>query len=173
MRASVTARYYFLSNVGRLQGANGGPAPSLLVRDGDIPEADGEEAQPWTMPKDGRIVQDLYAHTADNTPAYRRWRRPYVEGLGADPWGARYRINVGCLTAGGTGYVTIVMSPGPDGLVDAAFRSKILPARQSDDVIGLVATGKDGGAPSATGRSAGMSMTPAMTNLCIGAGAPR
>lgn len=176
VRALVTSVAYFLSDVGRLQGANGGPPPSLLISDGDIPEPGAEEGQPWTLPSDGRLVQDLYAHMVDNTVGYRRWRGPYVEGLGSDPWGARYGINVGCLTAAGTGYVTIVMSPGPDGVVDAAFRSRVLPARQSDDLIGLVSTGKDGGAApagDATGRTAGVPTSPVSANLCTGAGQPR
>lgn len=177
VRALVTSVAYFLNDVGgRLQGANGGPPPSLLVSDGDIPEPGGDEGQPWTLPADGRRVQDLYAHMVDNTVGYRRWRGPYVEGLGSDPWGARYGINVGCLTATGTGYVTIVMSPGPDGVVDAAFRAKGLPSRQSDDLIGLVSTGKDGGAPpagEATGRTPGVPTTPVSANLCTGAGQPR
>lgn len=170
VRALVTSVTYFLSDVGRLQGANGGPPPSLLVSDGDIPEPGDDDTQPWVLPVDGRRVQDLYAHMVENTVGYRRWRGPYLEGLGADPWGARYGINVGCLTAAGTDYVTIVTSAGPDGVVNAAFRSKVLTARQSDDLIGMVSTGKDGAtapAADAAGRTPG-----APSNLCIGSGRP-
>lgn len=196
----VSSVLYFLNDVGRLQGANGGPPPSLLVSDGDAPEPGRDEAQPWALPVDGRLVQDLYAHMVENTVGYRRWRGPYLSGLGSDPWGSRYGINVGCLTAAGTGYVTIVMSPGPDGRVDAAFRSRVLLARQSDDQIGLVSTGKDGGAAPAGGPTDSPDLTglvskgkdgdaapadgptdsprdapttPVSSNLCMGADRPR
>lgn len=172
VHALVTSVTYFLSDVGRLQGANGGPPPSLLVSDGDIPEPGGDEARPWTLPMDGRLVQDLYAHMVENTVGYRRWRGPYLEGLGADPWGARYGINVGCVAATGTDYVTIVASAGPDGVVNAAFRSKVLTARQSDDLTGIVATGKDGDA-APRGGSADRSPGAPPTNLCSDASQPR
>lgn len=176
VRAIVAAVTYFLSDVGRLQSVKGAPPPSLLISDGDIPEPAGDEQQPWTLPADGRVVQDLYAHMVENTVEYRRWRGPYLEGLTSDPWGARYAINVGCLTAAGTEFVTIVMSPGPDGVVDAAFRSKGLPPRQSDDLIGMVSTGKNGDAAptrEATDRAAGAPITQPRANLCAGSGQPR
>ena len=180
IRALVTSMTQFLNDVGRLRGANGGPPPNLLVSNGDIPEIGRADGTPWTLPVDGRQVQDLYAHLVENTVGYRmdaregnRWRGPYLEGLGSDPWGFRYAVNIGCLTAAGTSYITIAISAGPDGVVDVPFRSRVLLTRTSDDVMGMVSTGKEGGtaAPDES-RSPirGAPATGVATNLCTGTG---
>ena len=144
VRALVSSVTALVQDVGTLRGLNGGPPPSLLVGDGDIPQVAGEREEPWALPVDGRQVHDLYSHLVDNSVGYPRWRGPYLEGLESDPWGGRYAVNVGCLMAQGTEYVTIAISPGPDGVLDPAFKSKTLPRIQTDDVIGLVSTGKHG-----------------------------
>lgn len=183
VRVLVTSMTQFLNDVGRLRGVGGGPPPSLLVTDGDEPEAEGADAIPWTLPPDGRQVHDLYAHLVENSAGYRmnpdegnRWRGPYVEGLGSDPWGFRYAVNVGCLTAAGTSYITIAVSAGPDGVVAAPFRTRVLLTRNIDDVLGIVSTGKDdGAAPEDQTRSPVQdpSSATATNNLCAGTGPQR
>ncbi len=168
-----------VSDVGRLKGANGA-LPSLVVSAGDIPEPGTDEARPWALPVDDRLVQELNAHIVDNTVGYpmgrsegARWRGPYVDGLGADPWGSRYAINVGCLTTAGIGYVTLVISPGPDKVVATPFRSMVMSStKYGDDVVALVSGGKDRDAVSAgrtTASPPGAPVSP-MTNLCSGVG---
>ena len=166
-------------DVGRVTGANGAP-PSLVVSEGSVPEPGTDEARPWALPVDERLVQELTAHLVDNRAGYQRgrsagahWRGPYVDGLGADPWGSRYAVNVGCLTAGGIGYATVVVSPGPDKVVTTPFRSPVIATTQNgDDVIALVSGGADADALSAAGATASSSgaLVGPTANLCSGAG---
>lgn len=176
VRALATSTIQFLNDVGRVKTTGGGAPPSLLVSDGDIPEIADAAAEPWVQPLDGRLVQDLYAHMVENTAGYPmsvaeggRWRGPYVEGLGTDPWGSRYSINIGCLSVPGGGAMTLVLSPGPDRVIDTAFRSQTLLNRNTDDVVAILATASEGpvrAADDQTRRSAGAAAPPALTNLC-------
>lgn len=171
VRTLVTSITQFLNDVGRLRGPNGGAAPSLLVSAGDIPEVATAEGAEWTRPLDARHVQDLYAHLVENSVGYpmdagegNRWRGPYVEGLKTDPWGFRYAVNIGCLTAAGPGYMTIAVSAGPDGVITAPFRARVVVRRETDDVVGMVSTGKDRGpVPEKASPREG-----AQSNLCEG-----
>jgi len=68
---------------------------------------------------------------------------------------------------------TLAVSAGPDGVVDAPFRTRVLLTRDSDDVLGIVSTGKDGGAAAPDeprSPTRGAPTTGAATNLCAGAG---
>jgi type II secretory pathway pseudopilin PulG len=83
-----------------------------------------------------------------NTPGYtmlpasqmtspRGWHGPYLEaGVSADPWGHRYAVNVRALDAGQHASV-IVLSAGPDGLVDTPFLS-LAGVPGGDDLAALV-----------------------------------
>lgn len=117
--------------------------PMILVSDGDVPAGAGPEQRPWLLPLDGGAGQSLTAHLVSNEAGYTvaeshplRWRGPYFEGLSADPWGKRYAVNVGILRRGG-GRAVLVLSPGPNGVVDTPFDAVGL-RQTSDDVIGLI-----------------------------------
>ena len=70
----------------------------------------------------------------------RGWHGPYLEaGIGADPWGHRYAVNVKALAGGGSS--TVVLSAGPNGLIETAFQSPVI-VPGGDDLIALVATGR-------------------------------
>ena len=137
-----------MNDVGQI-GARGGSGPverpSLLASEGEIPEAASPEFQPWLDPLDGRRVQSMAAHLVDNSAgyptgsAYRRWRGPYVERLSADPWGCRYAVNVATLAAR-QGLVTVVVSPGPNKILESPFQMTGMQT-SGDDVVGLVWSG--------------------------------
>ncbi|MBI4264649.1 MAG: hypothetical protein HY657_09750 [Acidobacteria bacterium] len=134
-----------MAHVGRV-GGHQRERPSLLVSAGGVPAAASPDHASWTLPLDGRVVQALEAHLVDNAASYAvgaaqplRWRGPYLEGLSSDPWGSRYAANVGLL--GGTrGQVVIVLSPGPNGIVETPFEMVGL-RLGGDDVAGLIASG--------------------------------
>lgn len=144
----VSVLWRLMNDVGRLKGRDG-THPSLLVSGGDPPEPYEGGDREWTWPVDGRIVQELSHHLVDNTAGYpmgagktRRWRGPYLEGLTTDPWGTRYAVNTACLNVPGTEFVTILVSAGPNHLVETPFRSAVLAANHGDDLVALVSTGK-------------------------------
>lgn len=134
------------SNVGRI-GGHQRIAPVLVVSEGTIPEAMTPEARRWAAPLDDGAVQALSAHLVDNAAGYnvdsalgRAWKGPYMDGLSPDPWGARYAANVGLL-ARPTGQAVIVLSAGPNGLIETPFAQVGL-RRGGDDVIGLIGAGR-------------------------------
>jgi type II secretory pathway pseudopilin PulG len=118
----------------------------LLVGAGGVPSVGGGGDRRWAATSGPAAVASLDDHLVTNAAGYRSsprrqvnagvgWDGPYVEaGIGADPWGHRYAINVG---AQGTRFV---LSAGPNGLVETAFESAaIVPG--GDDIIALVAAG--------------------------------
>ncbi|MEX2271453.1 MAG: hypothetical protein WD690_08290 [Vicinamibacterales bacterium] len=134
------------SDVGQIALDQKVPA-KLLVTEGEIPDAAEPAARPWTLPQDNREAQSMAAHLVDNEAGYpvggrnvTRWRGPYLEGLSADPWGSRYAANVGLLRSG-TGHVVIVLSPGPNRLIETPYETIGLKTG-GDDVIGLVGRGR-------------------------------
>lgn len=79
-------------------------------------------------------IGELEEHLTTNNPgavAYRtagrhRWRGPYLEQLGADPWGNRYLVNIKHGDPGdGEPKAIWVLSAGPNGKIDT---SPTLPA---------------------------------------------
>lgn len=121
--------------------------PALLVSDGEIPAAADPTASRWTLPLDGRDVQPLAAHLVDNAAGYSaeaghagRWRGPYMENLSPDPWGSRYAANVGLLEAVG-GQVVLVLSAGPNGVIETPFETVGL-RLGGDDVAGMIGRGR-------------------------------
>ena len=69
----------------------------------------------------------------------RGWRGPYLNpGIGPDPWGHRYAINVGGWAQHGAN--VIVLSAGPDGQVETPFLRHGSPSA-GDDVIAVIGSG--------------------------------
>ena len=133
------------AHVGRIQGA-GKVAPELLISDGDIPTAIDRSSEPWTAPPKDPAVQPIASHLIDNTAGYKtgrdevmRWRGPYVDKLTSDPWGLRYAVNIGLLADGE--YLVLVVSAGPDRVLNTPYRMSGL-TRRGDDVIGLIGRGR-------------------------------
>jgi hypothetical protein len=122
-------------------------APKLLVSDGEIPAIQDATAQPWALPEDRRNADRLDAHLVSNEAGYptdaaqgNRWRGPYMDKLSADPWGSRYAVNVGLLEGTG-GHVVLVVSPGPNRIVETPFEAVGL-SPAGDDVIALIGRGR-------------------------------
>jgi type II secretory pathway pseudopilin PulG len=147
--ASTFARFAF--DVTRDPGLTGGWASAeLLVGPGDAPIAgDGGDAA-WTDAVDGRRVSPLEDHLMVNTPGYGTresgpryvaagWRGAYLSGLTPDPWGHRYAINVKTMTGGQAD--TLVLSPGPNGLVETHFDADGL-RPGGDDIIAVIGGGR-------------------------------
>ncbi|MEW5984644.1 MAG: hypothetical protein AB1806_20010 [Acidobacteriota bacterium] len=125
-------------------------ACQLLVGEGTTPSGRGPAVDPWLADAgtDGTALLD--AHLVLNAPGYDRrplrsagftsrgWAGPYVSaGIGSDPWGHRYAINVRHL-ATKSGFDTIVLSAGPNGVVETAF-SSMGTAPGGDDIIAVIA----------------------------------
>lgn len=121
--------------------------PAMLVSAGDVPVASTVDQRPWGAPLDGAAVQTLDAHLVDNAAGYTaardqpsRWRGPYVDSMSADPWGFRYAVNVGLL-GGRDGQAVLVLSAGPNGLVETPFA--MVGLRQGgDDVVSVIGSGQ-------------------------------
>jgi hypothetical protein len=119
--------------------------PTLLVSDGNLPEAGEPSTFGWVAPLDNGATQTLTAHLVDNQAGYGteavaggslRWKGPYLDGLGADPWGSRYAVNVGSFVRR-SGQTVVVLSPGPNKIIETPFEFVGLP-QAGDDVVGLV-----------------------------------
>lgn len=128
------------NDVGSLRSAKALPGAALLVSDGKVPQTETPATTPWSDTATP-AVQPIASHLVDNaagysTGQYAQWRGPYVEGLGADPWGARYGVNVQLLN-GNTPGIAVVLSAGPNGIVETPFRLEKLPL-DGDDVIAMV-----------------------------------
>lgn len=145
----VVSMVRLMVDVGGLAGRPGGAgarAPEVLVGPGDVPDATTPETARWSDPLDQARVGEMTGHLVENTVGYpvgggaaRRWRGPYVMGLSADPWGLRYGMNIGFLN-NREGYVTLVLSAGPNGLVETPFQ--MTGGRPyGDDIVGLVRSG--------------------------------
>src|SRR5687768_2818530 len=105
----------------------------LLVGGGAAPGAGTAAAVSWSA-VGGPRVGLLDDHLISNGPGYtaRRathrsgWRGAYLQDpVSADPWGHRYAVNVSTLKSR---YLdTVVLSAGPDGVVDSPFERDGLP----------------------------------------------
>jgi hypothetical protein len=72
---------------------------------------------------------------------WRGWAGPYLStGVGPDPWGYRYAVSVGHLTDG-SGSNAIVMSAGPNGVIETPFNTSRA-RTDSDDLSVLLAPGR-------------------------------
>jgi len=114
-----------------------GPArPSLLVGPGSVPGGDEPSVQPWLAPIDDTATETLEGHLIMNVAGYdERWRGPYMEGLGPDPWGSRYAANVGLFSAGKQTVMTL--SAGPNKIIETAFAQTGL-RLGGDDIASII-----------------------------------
>jgi len=119
----------------------------LLVGPGAVPAAGQGGDSAWLVPAGSAKVGVLDDHLVTNTAGYtthpprqntpiRGWHGPYIEsGIPSDPWGNRYAVNSAAL-ANGTS-CTVVVSAGPNGVIETAFAgASITPG--GDDVLALV-----------------------------------
>jgi type II secretory pathway pseudopilin PulG len=131
-------------------GIEGGWASAeLLVGPGEAPMAGGGGDPEWTEAVDGHRVSHLEDYLTANTPDFRtresnpryvsaQWHGASVTRLTPDPWGHRYAINVKAM---GSQADTIVLSPGPNGLVETGFHADGL-RPGGDDIIAVISGGR-------------------------------
>ncbi len=125
-----------------------GPAAELLVTGGAVPRPSDPETTGWTREVDGAGVVDLIErHLVTNEaanaslqwlppsrPGGPGWRGAYLRSSpGSDPWGHRYAVNVKFL---GRRLDVLVLSAGPNGLVETPFEARSL--RPGGDDIGVL-----------------------------------
>ena len=123
----------------------------VLVGEGLAPEVGQGGDAAWTGAPDDHGVGRLEDHLITNTAGYhtgaghpgpywaRGWRGPYLgTGIGPDPWGHRYAINVGAWSRNGAD--VIVLSAGPNGLIETPFiHDGTVPG--GDDVVAVIGSG--------------------------------
>jgi type II secretory pathway pseudopilin PulG len=120
----------------------------LLVGAGSAPAVGAGGDAAWVAPAGTANVGLLDDQLVTNAAGYRSlpqrqsnpirgWHGPYVEtGIGADPWGHRYAINIKALSSGAS--CAVVVSAGPNGQIETAFNGQVILAG-GDDVVALVA----------------------------------
>jgi hypothetical protein len=122
----------------------------VLVGEGETPMVGTGGDAGWASEADANRVGRLGDHLITNAPGYstsrnpvafwaRGWRGPYLgTGVGPDPWGHRYAINVGSLTRRGA--CLVVLSAGPNGVIETPFaRSGLLAG--GDDLLAVIGIG--------------------------------
>lgn len=152
VRVIAVATMRFVDDVKAGRGTRGTwTAYDLLVTQGAVPAVGAGGGDAWAVDA-GPQVGWLDDHLMTNQPAYERagagpslgrpgWRGPYLETrAGADPWGHRYAVNVGMLRQS-RGSDTIVLSAGPNGLIETPFDVDGIVAG-GDDILAVVSTGQ-------------------------------
>lgn len=125
---------------------NGWATYDVLVGSGSVPDAAGRGTEAWIAPVGtgvGSLDDQLITNTAGYAPYYQRrpfgWRGAYLQNsVGPDPWGHRYAVNVRAMRS--SHWDTVVLSAGPDGLVESPFALDGLPTA-GDDIVSLVSSG--------------------------------
>jgi type II secretory pathway pseudopilin PulG len=126
----------------------------VLVGAGAIPAASTSDAEAWLADVSSERAGALDDHLVTNQAGHARrpqqvgggmfwrgWAGPYLgSGVGPDPWGYRYAVSVGHLTDG-SGSNTIVISAGPNGVVDTPFHGRGV-RTDFDDLSVLLAPGR-------------------------------
>jgi type II secretory pathway pseudopilin PulG len=129
---------------------DGWTSADLLVGPGNTPMVGDGGDVAWTEPVDGHRVSYLDdrvmmnaagSRARDTGPRYVRadLRSSHLSGLTPDPWGHRYAINVRAMD--GRRADTIVLSPGPNGLVETEFNADGL-RPGGDDIIAVISGGR-------------------------------
>jgi len=148
-RAVAEAVSRFTGDVpGQSDRERGWAAFDLLVGAGAAPSVGIGGDSAWIAPLGAAGVGALDAQLVTNAAGYgafsprqadwiRGWYGPHVEaGIGPDPWGHRYAINVKALSSGASR--TVVVSAGPNGQIETAFQGAAIFAG-GDDLIAVVA----------------------------------
>lgn len=141
--AIATALVNLVNDVGTMPQPGIEP-PVLLVSGGHVPRVSNAAADLWAITVDNVRARRLDGYLIDNTIACpvrggssrTGWRGPYLNRLDSDPWGNRYAVNVGVLERR-AGSAVVVLSAGPDEVVDTPFEQVGLPDAR-DDVRALV-----------------------------------
>ncbi len=120
----------------------------VLVGGGAAPAVGTGGDAAWVAPLGSAHVGVLDDQLVTNAAGYssnpqrqtswiRGWHGPYIDaGIGPDPWGNRYAINVKALSSGAS--CTVVVSAGPNGLLETAFQGPVI-IPGGDDLVALVA----------------------------------
>jgi prepilin-type N-terminal cleavage/methylation domain-containing protein len=133
----------FYKDLARLPNA---PTPAdatlVLVGTGNAPTQGPANTAHWIT----GTTDTLFNHLGQNRPlnvaanAYPAvagteliWRGPYQGTFPPDPWGNRYEINVGASIAAANSVV--VLSAGPDGIVQTPFALGYTANASGDDII--------------------------------------
>jgi hypothetical protein len=130
-------------------------ACDILVGAGAVPDVRADsDAQPWAAPLDARracAIDDYlvtnaagYAAAANTSALWRQgWAGPdFGSGVGPDPWGRRYAVSVR-RGADGSELDTVVLSAGPDGIVDTPFAAAEIAPRGDDILVVMAADGRE------------------------------
>jgi type II secretory pathway pseudopilin PulG len=130
---------------------NGGWATfALLVGPGAAQDVATGAGQEWAVGVGASQAGALEDQLMLNSPGYpthawsqvnwiRGWHGPYLDaGVGADPWGHRYAVNVKFLKGGA--FDTFVVSAGPNGIVETPFQADGTVAH-GDDIIVVLSPG--------------------------------
>ena len=124
---------------------------SLLVSPGATPEVATGAGQEWAAAVGASQAGVLEDQLMLNGPGYpthawsqknwiRGWHGPYLDaGVGADPWGHRYAVNVKFLSSGTLD--TFVVSAGPNGILETPFEADGTVAR-GDDIVVVISAGQ-------------------------------
>lgn len=115
----------------------------MLVGAGTIPPVSGQGATEWTTPLgpqvgllDDQLITNAAGYASSGEGYGGGWRGAYLESaVRADPWGQRYAVNVKAMRI--LGADIIVLSAGPDGIVESQFEVDGLPTG-GDDIVSLV-----------------------------------
>ncbi|MBI4484505.1 MAG: response regulator [Acidobacteria bacterium] len=118
----------------------------LLVGAGAAPATRGTATERWATPVDEGSGGPLDDRLVTNAAGYRRsgpgelfgWRGAYLqEHVPADPWGNRYAVNVRAMSKAGV--YTVVLSAGPNRIVESPFEAETLPTT-GDDIVAIVSS---------------------------------
>jgi len=148
-RAIAAAMSHFEGDVpGQSDQERGWATFDLVVGAGATPSVGVGGDSAWVAPLGAAGVGALDAQLVTNAAGYsafspqqtdwiRGWHGPHVKaGIGPDPWGHRYAINVKALLSGASR--TVVVSAGPNGQIETAFQGTAIFAG-GDDLIAVVA----------------------------------
>lgn len=119
----------------------------LLVGGGSIPASSGAAFDSWTATP-GDTVGLLDDQLLNNTPGYTAadalhfggagWRGAYLQQrVAPDPWGYRYALNMSSLRK--PGLDTVVLTAGPNGVIESLFEVDGLPTG-GDDIVASVSS---------------------------------
>lgn len=132
-----------------LERGDGPVVVDLMVGPGSVPGVGGGGDAAWARSATGDEVVSLDDHLVTNAAGHqgrqtsgllrRGWRGPYLcTPIGSDPWGRRYAVNVG--SRPDTGHAVVVLSAGPNGLIETPFAA-LVPTPGGDDVVAMVTQG--------------------------------
>lgn len=126
---------------------------SVLVSAGEIPEPGPGGDAAWLASASDRgvsasargrvgLLQDFLVGSRDTGwRAPTGWRGPYIDDtISPDPWNHRYAVNVETFFKAAGRHETVVLSAGPNGLVETWFTGTGIRAG-GDDLVALVSAG--------------------------------